>query len=101
MFESLHSVLSQYRTGILHRLIELREPDIMPIVLPLPNEQPPEEILAPLPHGMKKIKCIEAVDQFFGEELEQYGPFKQDEEISIPEQLADILISQGKAAETQ
>ncbi len=101
MFESLHSVLSQYRTGILHRLIELREPDIMPIVLPLPNEQPPEEIPAPLPHGMKKIRCLESVDQFFGEELEQYGPFKQDEEISIPGQLADILISQGKAAELQ
>ncbi len=101
MFESLHSVLSQYRTGILHRLIELREPDIMPIVLPLPNEQPQEEIPAPLQHGMKKIKCLDAIDQFFGEELEQYGPFKQDEETTIPEQLADILISQGKAAEVQ
>ena len=101
MFESLHSVLSQYRTGILHRLVELREPDVIPIILPLPNEQPPEEIPAPLPHGMKKIKCLEAVDQFFGEEFEQYGPFKQDEEITIPSQLADILISQEKAAETQ
>ena len=101
MFESLHSVLSQYRTGILHRMLELREPDVLPIVLPLPVEEKKEEILAQLPTGMKKIKCIEAVDTFFGEELEQYGPFKQDEEITLPEQLADILVSQGKAVEPQ
>ncbi len=100
MFESLHSVLSQYRTGILHRMLELREPDILPIVLPLPGEEQKEEIQE-LPNGMKKIKCIEIIDTFFGEELEQYGPYKQDEEISLPEQLADILISQGKAVELQ
>src|SRR3990172_1372850 len=54
MFESLHSVLSQYRTGILHRMLELREPDVLPIVLPLPVEEKKEEILAQLPTGMKK-----------------------------------------------
>jgi DNA replication initiation complex subunit (GINS family) len=101
MFESLHSVLSQYRTGILHRMLELREPDILPIVLPLPGEEPENEKPAPIQQGMKKIKCLEAVEAFFGEELEQYGPFRQDEEITLPEQLADILISQGKATELQ
>ncbi|MEM3154968.1 MAG: hypothetical protein QW165_05410 [Candidatus Woesearchaeota archaeon] len=99
MFESLHSVLSQYRTGILHRLLELREPDVLPIVLPLPNETPSEEIPAPLPHGMKKIKCLDAIEQFFGEELEPYGPFQADEEVTLPGKLADILISDGKAVE--
>ncbi len=101
MFESLHSVLTQYRTGILHRMLELREPDVLPIVLPLPVEEPKVEIPAPQSSGMKKIKCLDTVDPFFGEELEQYGPFKADEEATLPEQLADILISQGKAAELQ
>ena len=100
MFESLHSVLSQYRTGILHRLLELRAPDVLPIVLPLPNEEP-EEIAAPLPHGMKKIKCLDTIEQFVGEELEPYGPFQAEQEIELPGQLADILISQDKAIELQ
>jgi DNA replication initiation complex subunit (GINS family) len=100
MFESLQSVLSQYRAGILHRMLELREPDVMPIVLPLPDA-PHEEIPAPLEHGMKKIKCLDNIEQFYGEELEQYGPFKADEEITLPEQLADILVSQGKAIEIE
>ncbi len=97
-FESLHSVMSQYRTGILHRLLEQREPDILPIVLPLPEQK--EQAPAP-ENSLKKIKCIEAVDQFFGEELEPYGPFAPEEETSLPEQLANILISQGKAVEQQ
>jgi len=95
-FESIHSVMSQYRTGILHRLLEQRETDILPIVLPLPEQK--EEIPAP-ENSLKKIKCIEPVEQFFGEELESYGPFAPDEETSLPEQLANILISQGKAVE--
>ncbi len=100
MFASLHSVLTQYRSGILHRLLEQREPDILPIVLPLPDEK--EEIPMPAEqHGIKKIKVLEAIEQFYGEELEQYGPYQPDEEASLPEQLADILISQGKATELQ
>ena len=93
-FESLHSVMNQYRTGILHRLLELREPDIMPIVLPLPEEQK-EEI------HTKKIKITEPLEQFYGEELEAYGPYQPEEEITLPEKLADVLISQGKAVEQQ
>ena len=101
MFGSLHSVLSQYRTGILHRLLELREPDVLPIVLPLPNEAPPEEIPAPLPHGIKKIKCLDTIEQIFGEDLEPYGPIQADEEVSLPGIVADVLINQGKAIELQ
>ncbi len=101
MFESLHSVLSQYRTGILHRLLELREPDVLPIVLPLPIEEPQEEIPTPLPHGIKKIKCLDSIEQFYGEELEQYGPYDAEQEIELPGKLADVLINQGKAVELQ
>ena len=100
MFQSLTAVLSQYRTGILHRMLEMREPDVMPIVLPLPNEEPQEEITAPLSHETtKKVKFVDAIEQFFGEELEPYGPFAADEEATLPIQLADVLIAQGKAVQ--
>ena len=100
MFGSLHAVLSQYRTGILHRMLELREPDVLPIVLPLPAEESSqEEITAPLPHGIKKIKCLDNIEQTFGEDLEPYGPFQTDEEVSLPGIVADVLINQGKATE--
>jgi DNA replication initiation complex subunit (GINS family) len=102
MFGSLHAVLSQYRTGILHRMLELREPDVLPIVLPLPSEETSkEEIPAPLPHGIKKIKCLDTIEQIFDEDLESYGPFQVEQEIELPGVLADILVSQGKAVELQ
>src|SRR5574342_614637 len=90
MFESLHSVLLQYRSGILHRMLELREPDILPVILPLPNEAPQEEIPAPLPHGIKKIKCLDNIGQIYGEDLEPYGPFQAEEEVSLPGIIADV-----------
>ncbi len=102
MFGSLHAVLSQYRTGILHRMLELREPDVLPIVLPLPSEETSkEEIPSPLPHGIKKIKCLDTIEQIFDEDLEPYGPFQVEQEIELPGVLADILVSQGKAVELQ
>jgi hypothetical protein len=101
MFGSLHAVLSQYRTGILHRMLELREPDVLPLVLPLPTDEPKEEIPAPLPHGIKKIKCLDNIEQIFDEEFTPYGPFQLEQEIELPGILADILVSQGKAIELQ
>ncbi|MBW2969514.1 hypothetical protein KY309_03410 [Candidatus Woesearchaeota archaeon] len=91
LFESLTTVMSRYRTGILHKLLELREPDIMPVEPP--KQEEPQET------GKKSVKIIEKVDQFYGEELETYGPFEENEETTLPSQLADILISQGKAIE--
>ncbi len=99
IFQSLTAVMSQHRSGILHRILEMREPDVLPIILPVPEAQKNEEIPAPLEHGIKKIKALEPIEQFYGEELEQYGPYQPNEEITLPEQLADILISQGKAVE--
>lgn len=92
-FESLTTVMNRYRTGILHKILELRDPDIMPAEPPAQEEQKEEET------DRKSVKIIEKVDQFYGEELESYGPFEENEETTLPIQLADILISQGKAVE--
>lgn len=96
MFEAITTVLNQYRGGVLHRLLETREPDILPVVLPLPEEAEEEA-----PSANKHIKFIDAVDQFAGPELELYGPYQPEDEAELPKELADILVSQGKAAEIQ
>lgn len=99
MFESLCAVLTQYRTGILHRLLEQREPDVLPIVLPLPEEQKQETPSAET--NTKQVKFLDNVDQFVGKELEMYGPYAQEDEATLPTELAEILISEGKAVELQ
>lgn len=103
-FESLHSVMYQYRTGIVHKLMELRDPDVLPIILPLPGQNREEEKVAPptpVPSQSKtkQVKFLDKTDQFFGEDLEAYGPYNANDQAELPSALAEILIQQGKAAE--
>ena len=86
LFDGLCTQLKYFRTGILHKLLELRQPDIIP----------KPEILQALP-PTKKITFLTAVDQFVGEELELYGPYQAQQTIELPRALADILIQEGKA----
>lgn len=99
MFESLCAVLTQYRTGILHRLLEQREPDVLPIVLPLPEEQKKETPIVETTD--KRIKFLEKHDLFAGPELETYGPYDAEDEATLPAAVADVLINEGKAVELQ
>jgi len=44
-----------------------------------------------------RLKFLQAVPAFIGKQLESYGPFSADQEAEIPEELAKLLIRQGKA----
>jgi len=101
LYDGLNTLLKQHRTGILHRLIEGRAPDLGPIVLPYPQEETPlppapEDPQEPAP-PIKTVKFVEAVDEFVDEDLETYGPYQANDEATLPATLADILIGQGKA----
>jgi len=45
----------------------------------------------------KTIKFRENVPKFLGKQLEVYGPFEPEEVVTLPSDLADILIRKGKA----
>jgi len=94
MFESLCTVLTRYRTGILHRLLEQRDLDVLPEAV---EEEVKEEVQPD--NGLKKIKFLENVDSFAGKELEMYGPYSANDEAELPPELAEVLISQGRAVE--
>jgi len=94
-FDSLNAILKQYRTGILSRIVELREPDVMPIVLPLPEQEKVSQ-----PEKTKKhLRFLQNVDQFVGEELETYGPYAENDQAELPSEIAEVLINQEKAIE--
>lgn len=54
-----------------------------------------------VPAGNKKIKITKQTEQFVGKELELYGPFNEGEVTELPGEIADILIGNGKAIETE
>ncbi len=90
LYDSIVTALAHHRTSILLKLLEQRMPDIMPIEKEI--EEPIQETTT------KKVKFTEKVDQFVDEELETYGPYEAEQEAELPPDLANILISQGKAA---
>ena len=48
---------------------------------------------------MKLIRFIKAVPKFVGKELEVYGPFEEEDIASLPAEIADVIISKGRAEE--
>lgn len=91
MFQSTCTILSQHRSGVLQKLCDLRKPELLPCILPVPEIEKNE--------SKKQIKFLESVESFAGEELEMYGPYEKNSEATLPRELADILIAQGKAVE--
>jgi len=49
----------------------------------------------------KLLKFLSPIDQFLGEELEPYGPYNPEDKAYIPNTLAEILITMGKAKEIE
>lgn len=90
LYDGLCTHLTYFRTGILHKMLEMRRPDII--------TSQPEAVPPPAP-TTKIVVFKEPVEQFAGEELELYGPFEPEQVAELPHALADILIGQGKAIE--
>lgn len=99
-FETMIDMFDNYRKGILFNILDGNSPFIekkqveMPKVEEKTVEEPKEE--AP---KVKLIRFINAVPKFVGEELEEYGPYEEEEIANVPTIIADLLISKGRAEE--
>ena len=47
----------------------------------------------------KMVRFLTAVPKFVGSNLEQYGPFQEEDIANLPTQIADILINKQRAEE--
>jgi len=47
----------------------------------------------------KLVRFLYAVPKFVGKELEEYGPFQEEDIANLPSEIADLLISKGKVEE--
>lgn len=48
---------------------------------------------------IKLVRFLYAVPKFVGKELEEYGPFEEEDIASLPDEIADVLINKGRAEE--
>lgn len=99
-------ILNKYRKEILLNLVNAKLPcsETQEQPIEVTQEGKPEtlqnnkepEIIQKEPETVK-IKFTGSVPKFLGKEMEIYGPFEPDDEITIDKDIANILINKEKA----
>lgn len=96
VFEALSDLLDTYRDSILYSVLNEQMPFMQPIAkAPKEEFRPASELKKPT----KLVRFISYMSKFVGPELEEYGPFDEEDIASLPFEVADVLISKGKAEE--
>lgn len=101
IFDSLVSVLDNFRMTVLHNVLSLREPTLSDTQLPQPQQTLSPSLPEPAQPSKKSVKFTQSVEQFLGKELELYGPFQPNQQEQLPAEIANILIEKGSAVEVK
>ena len=64
-----------------------------------PESLPPQQIEPPV--NLREINITSSVPQMVGMDLAMYGPFKEADIVKVPEEIASLLLTQGKASEIE
>ncbi len=108
LFERLSQMLEEFRNDILYRVMggsmpELREREASSPIMAQPqaSDRLPGAPGSPQASASGKeavlVRFTHSVPKFIGKELEVYGPFESDDIANLPKQIADILVSKGRA----
>jgi DNA replication initiation complex subunit (GINS family) len=101
LFEQLMKILDGFREGILSNIFNEQLPAIYTAlgekrtVLPQETSQPTTETTKPT----TLVRFLHAVPKFVGPELDEYGPFSEDDIASLPREVAEVLLGKGRAEE--
>jgi len=97
VLDALTNLLDTYRDAILYSVLNEK----MPFMHPLEDKKPREDFKTALElkKQTKLVRFTGHVPKFVGPELEEYGPFGEEDIASLPVEIADVLISKGRADE--
>jgi len=100
LFESVVKILSLGRENVLFNIIDLKEP----LSLGGVNLGGGPVVGSPTPvvkekKDTKLVRFLNAVPKFVGKELEEYGPFEEEDIASLPAEIATVLINKERVEE--
>ncbi|MBI2652185.1 DNA replication complex GINS family protein [Candidatus Woesearchaeota archaeon] len=121
VFDALTNLLDTYRDAILYSVLNEKMPFMQPNASDLnasmrafshagqselahkslEDKKPKEDFKTALElkKSTKLVRFIYSVARFVGPELEEYGPFEEEDIANLPAEIADVLISKEKAEE--
>jgi len=96
-FDALTSMLDNYREAILFAVLNEK----LPFMQSLDEKKPVEMFRSAieLKKPTRLVRFTSHVPKFVGPELEDYGPYEEEDIANLPTEIVDILISKGKAEE--
>ncbi|MBS3095988.1 hypothetical protein J4480_00950 [Candidatus Woesearchaeota archaeon] len=97
VFDALTGLLDNYREAILYSILNEK----MPFMNPIEAKKPSDEFKSALElkKSTKLVRFASPVPKFVGTELEEYGPFSEEDIANLPSEIADVLIGKGKVEE--
>ncbi len=102
-FEALTGLLDNYREAILYAVLNEKLPFMHAgeIAKSLEDKKPSEAFKSALDlkKSTKLVRFMHHVPKFVGPELEEYGPFEEEDIANLPVEIAEVLINKGKAEE--
>ena len=96
-FDDLVNLFDRYRYSILFNVLDCKLP-VLEEKKETPQVEMPEKEKE-VKKNKKLIRFTHAVPKFVGEELEEYGPFEEEDIANLPIKIADLLVSKGRAEE--
>ncbi|MBI2657445.1 DNA replication complex GINS family protein [Candidatus Woesearchaeota archaeon] len=98
VFEALTSLLDTYRDSILISLLN----ENMPFMQAMEKKPSGDfKTALELKKPTRLVRFTSHVPKFVGPELEEYGPFEEEDIANLPIEIADVLVSKGRAEEIQ
>ena len=102
-FDAVTGLLDSYRDAILYTVLNEKMPFMQD--LEDKDKKPKSDFTTALElknEGKKSTKLVRfthKVPKFVGPELEEYGPYNEEDIASLPMEIADVLLNKGKAEE--
>ena len=109
IFESIVGLLDHFRRSILESVLSEKDPLLNLHEVNLSQKKKTEEkkedelkedefkTALEIQKSMKTVRFVNAVPKFVGTELEEYGPFQEEDIAKLPSEIAEVLISKGRA----
>lgn len=97
LFDNIVKMLSMGRENILFNIIDLKEP--VPLESISMEKKEVKEEKEEKRKDTKLVRFLSAVPKFVGRELEEYGPFEEEDIASLPIDIANVLINKGRVEE--
>ena len=98
-FDALTALFDTYRENILLAVLNEKVPFMQKLEVTRLSVMVKEEAKVEVTKSTKLVRFLAPVSKFVGPELEEYGPFEEEDIANLPFEIADVLITKGKADE--